>query len=107
MSLAEADALSPQLNLSKVLSGLVPQDYKLERLIVMAPKYVKELGNLLSDTSKETLHTYFLWKAIQGFSSYIEADALTPYKRFSNELQGKVNYLILMPRWENLHIIGP
>ncbi len=91
MSLADADALTPQLNLSKVLKALVPSDYKLDGLIVMAPKYMKDLAKLLSETSADTLHTYFLWKAIQAFSGYVEADALTPYKRFSNELQGKVD----------------
>lgn len=90
MSLSDADALAPQLHLSKVLKGLVPCDYKLNRVIVMAPKFLKDLSTLLSETSQDTLHTYFLWKTIQAYASYIEADAVTPLKRFSNELQGKV-----------------
>ncbi|EXJ92195.1 hypothetical protein A1O3_00745 [Capronia epimyces CBS 606.96] len=88
-SLAEAERLTPQLHLSKILKSLVPSDYDLDRVIVMAPEYLKDLANLLDETSEDTLRAYFLWKAIQAYASYVEADAITPYRRFSNELQGK------------------
>lgn len=52
---------------------------------------MKELANILSITPKQVLQTYFLWKATQAFASDIEADAVKPYMRFSNELQGKVS----------------
>ncbi|KIX02232.1 uncharacterized protein Z518_08171 [Rhinocladiella mackenziei CBS 650.93] len=94
MAMKDADALAPQLRLSQILDGLVPSDYKPDRIIVMAPQYVKELGKILSDTSEDTIHTYFLWKAIQSYAEYIEADAITPYKRFSNELQGKASWIL-------------
>lgn len=69
---------------------MVPADYSLDRVIVMAPEYLKELSKLLDQTSEDTIHTYFLWKAIQAYAGYVEADAIEPYRRFSNELQGKV-----------------
>lgn len=56
----------------------------------MAPDYMKNLAVLLTDTPKEVVHAYLVWKQIQEFGSYVEADAVTPLKQFSNELQGKV-----------------
>jgi endothelin-converting enzyme len=92
MSLAEADSLTPQIRLSKIIDGLAPADFKTTRLIVMSPPYMEDLASILNSTSKEVLQTYFLWKAIQAFSSDIEADAIKPYRRFTNELQGKVSH---------------
>ena len=92
MSLADADLLTPQIRLSKIITSLAPPDFKTNRIIVMSPQYMKALAIILSDTSKEVLQTYFLWKTIQAFASDIEADAIKPYTRFLNELQGKVSY---------------
>jgi endothelin-converting enzyme len=59
--------------------------------IVTDPKYFRELCKILSDTSDKTMQLFFIWKTVQAFSEYVEADALLPYKRFSKELQGKVS----------------
>ena len=91
MSLADADKLTPPLHLAKIINNLAPSHAKPERIIVMAPSYMKNLTTLLSDTPKETLQTYLLWKAIQAYGAYIEADAVVPLKQFANELQGKVS----------------
>ena len=90
MSTADADKLIPQIHLSSILKSLVPGDYDIDRVIVMAPQYLQNLSKLLDETSKETLHAYVSWKVIQAYGDYIEADSLTPIKRFANELQGKV-----------------
>ena len=91
MSLAEADKLTPPIHLAGILESLTPSHAKPERIIVMAPDYMKNLTTLLSGTPKKTLQTYLLWKAIQAFGSYIEADAVVPLRQFTNELQGKVS----------------
>lgn len=62
----------------------------------MAPDYMKNLSSLLSSTPRETIHTYLLWKQIQSHGSYVEADAVTPLRQLSNELQGKVR------RWDSI-----
>lgn len=90
MTLQEADSLAPEIKLSKILNGLVPSDYEIKRLINMSPSYMREMNSIVSKTPKEVIQTYLLWKAIQAFSSRVESDALKPYKRFLNELQGKV-----------------
>jgi endothelin-converting enzyme len=92
MSLTDADSLTPQIHLSKVVNSLAPSGYKPSRLIVMTPQYMEDLASILNNTSKEVLQTYFLWKAIQAFSSDVEADAIKSYRRFANELQGKVSH---------------
>jgi endothelin-converting enzyme len=89
MSLKEANDLVPQIKLSKVLNGLVPADFEITRLINMSPSYMKDLKTTLSETSKETIQTYLLWKTIQAYASEIESDVLKPYSRFVNVLQGK------------------
>lgn len=90
MSLKDADALAPKFEISKILTDLVPSKYKLDRVIVMAPQYLKDLNKLVTDTPQEVLLTYFQWKTIQAFASYIEADAVTPILRLRNELSGQV-----------------
>jgi endothelin-converting enzyme len=90
MSLKGADKLTPDIHLAGLVKSLEPSDVKTERIIVMSPSYMANLTEILSTTSKETLQTYFVWKAIQAFASYVEADELKPYKRFLNELQGRV-----------------
>ena len=90
MSLKEADKLTPKIKLADLISSLEPADVKTERIIVMSPSYMSNLTDILSVTPSKTLQTYFVWKAIQAFAPYVEADELKPYKRFLNELQGKV-----------------
>ncbi|KAK5019059.1 hypothetical protein LTR16_000941 [Cryomyces antarcticus] len=89
MSLQDADTLTPQVHFSRLVDGLAPSNVKTTRLIVGAPQYMKDLAEILSNTPKDVLQVYFLWKAVQSFASAIEADAVKPYKRFSNGLQGK------------------
>ena len=90
MALEDANKLAPEVDLKGLLHELAPKDVSIDRVIVMAPDYQSKLSSILKDTSSEVVMNYFLWKAIQSFSSYIEADELKPYKRFLNELAGKV-----------------
>lgn len=57
----------------------------------MAPDYLHKLNTILKETSEETIHVYLMWKQIQAYWSFVEADAVLPLKEFSNELQGKVS----------------
>lgn len=92
MSLKEADSLTPQIRLSTIIKELEPADVETDNIIVASPTYQKTLSSVLSSTSKEVLQSYFMWKAIQAFASVTESEALLPYTRFQNELQGKVKY---------------
>jgi endothelin-converting enzyme len=90
MLIDEAAAIAPEIDLKALLDGLAPAKSKIERVIVMAPKYLKELSVILAATDKDVLQSYFVWKAVQSMSSYVDAEAVKPYKRFRNMLAGKV-----------------
>jgi predicted metalloendopeptidase len=92
MSLKQADSLTPEIQLTSIITFFAGSDYKTDRLIVASPSYMKNLTRILSSTSLETLQTYFIWKVVQAFASEIEADEIKPYTRFSNKLQGKVTH---------------
>ncbi|USP78574.1 hypothetical protein yc1106_05848 [Curvularia clavata] len=89
MHIDEATALAPEIELKALLEAQAPKGTKVERVIVMSPKYLKDLSTILVATPKDVLQSYFVWKAVQSFSSYVEADAVKPYRRFSNVLSGK------------------
>lgn len=91
MHIDDAAALAPEIELKALLEAQAPKDTKIERIIVMSPKYLKNLSNILAATPKEVLQAYFVWKAVQSFSFYVEADAVKPYRRFYNVLSGKVD----------------
>lgn len=97
MLIDEADAIVPEIELRTLINNLAPSKSKVKRVIVMAPDYLTQLSIILAATEKEVLQSFFLWKAVQSLSSYIEADALKPYKRFRNVLAGKVRHLTEPP----------
>jgi endothelin-converting enzyme len=89
MLLDDAAAIAPEIELKELIYGLAPTKSDIKRIIVMAPKYLKELSVILAATDKQVLQSYFIWKAVQAFSSYVDADAVKPYKRFRNVLSGR------------------
>jgi endothelin-converting enzyme len=91
MLIEEAAAIAPEIELDELLHGLAPSHSKIERVIVTSPKYLKDLSVILAATDRKVIQSYFVWRTVQSFSSYIDADAVKPYKRFKNELAGKVS----------------
>ncbi|KAI8165535.1 Endothelin-converting enzyme 1 [Colletotrichum sp. SAR 10_70] len=89
MLIDEAAALTPEIELTALIAGLAPEGFVVERVIVMAPKYMTELATILAETDKEVIQNYFVWKAVQSLSRYVDADSVKPYRRFVNELAGK------------------
>jgi len=89
MPIEEAAAIAPEIQLKALIEGQAPENSKIKRVIVMTPSYISKLSVILASTPRNVLQSYFLWKAVQSFSSYIEADAVKPYKRFVNFLAGK------------------
>jgi endothelin-converting enzyme len=89
MSLEEASDLLPQAGLAAIVRKLAPKDVKVEGVINMSPSYMNKTALTLKDTDDKVLQNYLIWKVVQSLYPYVEADALTPYKRFANELQGK------------------
>ncbi|KAK4235214.1 hypothetical protein C8A03DRAFT_18009 [Achaetomium macrosporum] len=88
MSLKNASALTPRIDLANIISGL-SAGQEVNRVIVTAPKYMKDLQTILEETDESVLQNYFVWKAVQAFYRYVDSPVLKPYKRFVNELAGK------------------
>lgn len=93
MLIDEATAIAPEIELKAFLEGQAPANSNIERIIVMTPKYLKDLSVILAATDKEVLQSYFVWKVVQSFSSYVDAEAVKPYRRFVNVLAGKVRLI--------------
>lgn len=90
MTIDNAANLTPQVDLKGMIHDLSPGGIDVQRVIVMAPDYQKKLSSIISETEAEVIQSYFIWKTVQSLSGYIEADAIKPYKRFTNKLVGKV-----------------
>ncbi|KAI5379256.1 hypothetical protein J4E82_001769 [Alternaria postmessia] len=89
MSIDEAAAIAPEIELKALLADQAPHGTDIKRIIVMTPHYLKDLSAILAATPKDVLQSYFVWKAVQSFSSYVDAEAVKPYRRFVNVLSGK------------------
>lgn len=96
MALKDAAELTPQIHLSVIINSLAPSDVTTNRVIVASPDYMRNLTRVISETPKEVLQTYFIWKLVQNYASVVEADELKPYSRFSNKLQGKVHDVLFV-----------
>jgi predicted metalloendopeptidase len=90
MLIEEAAAIAPEIELQALLEGQAPPKSKVERVIVLTPEYLKKLSIILAATPRGVLQGYFIWKAVQSASAYVDADAVKPYRRFVNVLAGKV-----------------
>lgn len=88
-SLDEVQSLLPQLSMPDLLSNLAPTGFVPEKVIVSSPSYLKALSTHLKDASYETIRAYLVWKAVQAYVDEVEDKALTPLKRFNNQLRGK------------------
>ncbi|KIW04230.1 uncharacterized protein PV09_04536 [Verruconis gallopava] len=89
MSLMEASDLLPQVGLATIVEKLAPKDVKVDRVINMSPSYMNKTAATLDNTDSRVLQNYLVWKAVQALYPYVDSDAVTPYKRFVNELQGR------------------
>lgn len=93
MSLDNANDLAPEIDLKGLIHELAPKHVGVDRVIVMAPDYQKKLSSILAETDSEVVMNYFVWKAVQSLSGYVDADEVKPYRRFVNELAGKVSII--------------
>ncbi|OQE11103.1 hypothetical protein PENVUL_c003G04051 [Penicillium vulpinum] len=89
LSVKETEALLPEISFADIISSLAPHDYKVDRLIIGSPSYMKALSVLLKDTPRETVLLFLQWKLIQAFADVIEDSSVEPLRRFRNELAGK------------------
>ena len=89
MSLQQASELLPQVDLATMINKLAPMGVAVDRVINMSPSYMNKTRSIVAATDNSVLQNYLIWKVVQSFYSFVDADAVKPYKRFINELQGR------------------
>jgi endothelin-converting enzyme len=88
MTVAELNALVPQVLFGHIISQLAPKGYSPNKIIVGSPSYMTELAKLLSTSKKETLQAFLIWKAVQQYEKKIEDPSLKALRAFNNQLRG-------------------
>ncbi|KAH7025254.1 endothelin-converting enzyme [Microdochium trichocladiopsis] len=81
--------LGPALRLDKTVRALAPKDYKDSSMLLAFPEFLTKTSNLIADTPKRVLQSYFIWKVIYSYASAIEAPEVKPISRFNNVLSGR------------------
>lgn len=88
LSSDEVDKRLPQISISSLIAqhapGLLPTT-----IILGEPDYLDLLSELLDETAQETLRTYFTWRIVQSYASYVMSDLSTTLSQFYNKLNGR------------------
>lgn len=94
MSLKDVHGLCPELDIPGAINSLTNKSgtggTEVDRVIVASPNYLSRLSKILQSASPATIQNFFIWKVVQSLAGYTEAVELLAYKRFYNELEGKV-----------------
>ncbi|PGH37117.1 endothelin-converting enzyme [[Emmonsia] crescens] len=98
-SLADAQALLPQIRLERIISTKAPRGYKAEQIVVSGAETIKGLSEILANTPTPVLLAFLKWKVIQHRSGDIEDPKIMPYRRFINILAG-LDPNAFEERWE-------
>ncbi|KAL0938675.1 peptidase family m13 protein [Colletotrichum truncatum] len=97
--LEDVTRTAPELDHGSIIKALVPQDYTPEQL-VFSPGYFGNLSQLLSNTTAETLQTFFVWRATTALSDYVVADVTTRLNEMMSTLGGLDPAVVgKAPRW--------
>ncbi|ODQ51979.1 zincin [Saitoella complicata NRRL Y-17804] len=87
MSVQEAAKLVTAIDLERVVKSLAHE--LPEKIIIRSPEYLQKLEKIISETPKETVQYYLLWKVMEVYSPYLASDIYAPLRGFRNQLQGK------------------
>ncbi|KAK9453157.1 hypothetical protein V1511DRAFT_505797 [Dipodascopsis uninucleata] len=87
------------LNIAHLVRSMTGSSELPSTIIVTYPKYLEDLNSVLSSTTRETLQTYFLWKATEVFASHLSESAASPVTEFRNKLRG-IDSSVRTERWK-------
>ncbi|KAK9462391.1 uncharacterized protein V1516DRAFT_670143 [Lipomyces oligophaga] len=59
-----------------------------EEVVVTYPQYLIDLNRIIPRVPRETLQTYFLWKAIEVYAGHLDESVAAPVLNFRNTLRG-------------------
>ncbi|KAF2711082.1 peptidase family M13 [Pleomassaria siparia CBS 279.74] len=88
MPIAQADALLPEISLSRLIKALAPSSYTIGTVVVFSPDYLSQLSSIVQNTTSEAYDAYLQWITIMTFVTRLSDDVSAPYRRFQNELSG-------------------
>ncbi|KAI0137377.1 hypothetical protein BJ170DRAFT_605598 [Xylariales sp. AK1849] len=89
VNVADAGKIGPALRLDAVIKSLVPSDYTTTTMLLAFPGFLANVSQILSESKKSTVQSYFIWKTINIYSGFVEGPEIEPLTRFSNVLAGR------------------
>lgn len=88
MAIDELESLTPSMNWNKLVLDLGIKK-SLDQVLVMQPKYMKELNNVLKTTSINDLKTLMKWSTIDNSANYLTTEIeKTNWDFYSKRLYG-------------------
>ncbi|MBC8398829.1 MAG: M13 family metallopeptidase [Flavobacteriales bacterium] len=88
MTIDELESLTPSMNWNKLVLDLGIKK-SLDQVLVMQPKYMKELNNVLETTSINDLKTLMKWSTIDNSANYLTTEIeKTNWDFYSKRLYG-------------------
>ena len=64
------------------MEQLTPKDFKNDTIVFAPPKYFSSLNTVLSKTTDETLHAFFIWRLVGTFASTVNSTETNPWREF-------------------------
>ena len=96
--LFDVDATTPWLEyINNLLTKDIAQVDNSETIIVDVPSYIKNLSNLLNNTSKAVQANYLMWRAAASSLPYLTEEADKIRLKFSKQITGQAAQ---PPRWK-------
>ncbi|KAI1328615.1 peptidase family M13 [Xylariaceae sp. FL0255] len=89
VKVSDAGKIGPALSLDKVIQGLVPLNYTVDRMLLAFPDFLGNVSQIISETPKSVIQSYFIWQIVNTYSSFVEGPEVQPINRFSNVFAGK------------------
>ncbi|WZH43404.1 Endothelin-converting enzyme 2 [Fusarium acuminatum] len=95
--------LAPYIDYGGVIKELAPKNWK-GTIQTSQPSYFKNMSEIISQTSTETLQAYFVWRMVSSVSSYVEHNLTNAYNDKQYELKDQ-DPESSRPRWRNCAIL--
>ncbi|KAF1959992.1 peptidase family M13 [Byssothecium circinans] len=89
MTIAQADALIPEVSFARYVKAFAPSNYTVQNVIVLAPEYFPQVSNILKNTTTDAVNGYLEWVLIQRWATRLSDKVNGPYRRLQNELSGR------------------
>ncbi|KAK9239731.1 hypothetical protein V1525DRAFT_16115 [Lipomyces kononenkoae] len=98
-SLTELQKTFGGIDFANVIRSMTGSSTLPPKVIVSYPKFLVDLNTVVASASRETLQTYFLWKAIEVLATHLAESAAQPVTEFRNKLRG-IDVSVRPERWK-------